>query len=63
MPQNNLGELFALLKFLWPDVMAKESEAVKKSPRVLLVTHGIHGGGDEVSVKKGFLYYTWFNDV
>ena len=25
-PQNNLGELFALLKFLWPDVMAKESE-------------------------------------
>lgn len=24
--QNNLGELFALLKFLWPDVMAKESE-------------------------------------
>lgn len=25
--QNNLGELFALLKFLWPDVMAKESEA------------------------------------
>ncbi|CAK9106665.1 unnamed protein product [Durusdinium trenchii] len=25
--QNNLGELFALLKFLWPDIMAKESEA------------------------------------
>ena len=33
--QNNLGELFALLKFLWPDVMAKESEAWKgtKIPR------------------------------
>lgn len=24
--QNNLGELFALLRFLWPDVLARESE-------------------------------------
>eukprot|EP00434_Breviolum_minutum_P021121 symbB.v1.2.018634.t1/scaffold1495.1/size115473/1 len=32
--QNNLGELFALLKFLWPDVMAKESEMFDNAIRL-----------------------------
>ena len=27
--QNNLKELHALLKFLWPDVLAKQSEATE----------------------------------
>ena len=40
--QNNLGELFALLKFLWPDVMAKESEAWRRKQKISWIS-GCYG--------------------
>eukprot|EP00929_Paragymnodinium_shiwhaense_P118601 TRINITY_DN90511_c0_g1_i1.p1 TRINITY_DN90511_c0_g1~~TRINITY_DN90511_c0_g1_i1.p1 ORF type:complete len:1805 (+),score=371.90 TRINITY_DN90511_c0_g1_i1:147-5561(+) len=29
--QNNLGELFALLRFLWPDILSKESDFLQEA--------------------------------